>query len=262
MGILVRGSLLGLLVFTTACAGALRPVPPTASSAPASLAAAGFDFGRDTFAFRNEIRARHPDTPDLYANYCFVLARAMRQFFLFARFDPSQPKLDPAEYVERIRLVVSEAPWHGARPPDDRVVIPGYASLRGFSAAQEEAVKRGLGGRFWTLVHPTNWRVTLPVTSGHQETVASEIVADLDQGRLVQLLVTNWPTPELNHTVVAFAYRWTDTALELTVWDPNDPTKPGLITFERPARQFVATRVYDTRPGAIRVFRMYYSWLL
>jgi len=227
-----------------------------------ALLSMAFDFGRDTFAFRNEIRARHPDTPDLYANYCFVLARAMRQFFLFARFDPSQPKLDPAEYVERIRLVVSDAPWHGARPPDDRVVIPGYASLREFSAAQEEAVKRGLGGRFWTLVHPTNWRVTLPVTSGHQETVASEIVADLDQGRLVQLLVTNWRTPELNHTVVAFGYRWTDTALELTVWDPNDPTEPGLITFERPARQFVATRVYDTRPGAIRVFRMYYSWLL
>src|SRR2546430_66456 len=94
------------------------PMARAPSSAPASLAAPGFDFGRDTFAFRNEIRARHPDTPDLYANYCFVLARAMRQFFLFARFDPSQPKLDPAEYVERIRLVVSEAPWHGARPPD------------------------------------------------------------------------------------------------------------------------------------------------
>src|SRR5439155_256568 len=90
----------------------------------------------------------------------------------------------------------------------------------------------------------------------------SEIVADLDQGRLVQLLVTNWPTPELNHTVVAFAYRWTDTALQLTVWDPNDPTEPGLITFERPARQFVATRVYDTRPGAIRHFGICFADLV
>ena len=261
MGILVRGSLLGVLVFTTACAGALPPASPTASVS-ASLAAPAFDFVRDTFAFRNEIRAHHPDAPDLYANYCFVLARAMRQFFLFARFDPAQPKLDQAEYVERVRHVVSEAPWQAARPPDDRVVIPGYASLREFSTAQEAAVKQGLGSRFWTLVHPTIWRVTFPVTRSHQETVATEIVTDLDQGRLVQLLVTNWPTPELNHTVVAFAYQWMETAVQFTIWDPNDPTEPGLITFERPSRRFVATHVYDTRPGAIRVFRMYYSWLL
>ena len=261
MGILVRWSLLGLLVFTTACAGALPPAPP-AVSAPASVAAPGFDFARDTFAFPNAIRARHPETADLYANYCFVLARAVRQFFLFARFDPAQPKLDEAGYVERVRSVVAGAPWHPARPPDDRIVIPGYAGLRDFSAAEEAALKTGLGGRFWTLVHPTNWRVTFPVTRAHQEAVAREIVADLDHGRLVQLLVTNWPTPELNHTVVAFAYRPTETTLEVTVWDPNDPTEPGLITFERPARRFVATRVYDTRPGAIRVFRMYYWWLL
>jgi hypothetical protein len=249
-----------VVLFTTACASLetapLAPLPQQLAAVP------GFDFATDTFAFPNEIRARNPDRDDLYANYCFVLARAMRQFFLFARFDPARPKLDEAQYVERVRRVVAEPPWHPAPPPDDRVVIPGYASLREFSAAQEEAVKRGLGGRFWTLVHPTIWRVTFPVTRGHQETVAGEIVTDLDQGRLVQLLVTNWPTPELNHTVVAFAYRWTDTALALSVWDPNDPTEPGLITFERPTRQFVATRVYDTRPGAIRVFRMYYSWLL
>src|SRR5262249_33449547 len=68
LGILVCGSLLGVLVFPTACAGALAPAP---RSAWASLTAPGFDFVRDSFAFRNEIRARHPDTPDLYANYCF-----------------------------------------------------------------------------------------------------------------------------------------------------------------------------------------------
>lgn len=261
MGILVRCSLLGLIVFTAACAGAKLPVPP-AASAPSSVGAPGFDFARDTFAFPNEIRARHPDTPGLYANYCFVLARAVRQFFLFARFEPAQGRLDEAGYVERVRRVVAEAPWHPARPLDDRVVIPGYASLREFSAAEEAAVKRGLGGRFLTLVHPTNWRVTFPVSRAHQEGVAVEIVDDLDQGQLVQLLVTNWPTPELNHTVVAFAYRPTEMGLELTVWDPNDPAVPGLITFERAARRFVATHVYDTQPGPIRVFRMYYSWLL
>jgi hypothetical protein len=27
-------------------------------------------------------------------------------------------------------------------------------------------------------------------------------------------------------------------------------------------RRFYATRVFDTEPGVIRVFRMYYSWFL
>ena len=123
-------------------------------------------------------------------------------------------------------------------------------------------MKEGLGGRFWTFVHWTNWRVTFPVSRAHQTHVLEAIRADLATGHLVQLLVTNWPTPELNHTVVAVAWRGTAHGVELTVWDPNDPAVPGLITFDVARGRFWATRVYDTRPGVIRVFRMYYSALL
>ena len=60
----------------------------------------------DTFAFPNEIRSRHPDDePGLYANYCFVLARAIRQFAQFVRFDPAAPRLDHAGYVERVTQI-------------------------------------------------------------------------------------------------------------------------------------------------------------
>ncbi len=226
------------------------------------MAAPGFVFARDSFAFPNEIRARHPDTPDLYANYCFVLARGVRQFFAFARFDPAAPRLDHAGYVELVRRVAARPPWRAAEAGAERVVIPGYPGLRAFSQAEEAAVKEGLGGRFWTLVHWTNWRVIFPVTRAHQAEVAGEIVDELRQGRLVQLLITNWPTPELNHTVVAFGYRPTGRGVDLRVWDPNDPADAGVITFDRAAGRFWATRVYDTEPGVIRVFRMYYSWWL
>ena len=167
----------------------------------------GFDFATDTFAFPNEIRARTPDRKDLYANYCFVLARGLRQFFLFARFDPAAPQLTAAQYVERVRAVAARSPWEPAAPPEARIVIPGYAGLRDFSRAQEAAVKEGLGGRFLTMVHWTNWRVTFPVSQDQQAGVAQEIMTELTAGRLVQLLVTNWPKPELNHGVVAYAYR-------------------------------------------------------
>ena len=222
--------------------------------------APGFSFATDTFAFPNEIRARNRGKADLYANYCFVLARAVRQFHVAARFEPAAPRLAPEAYVERVRAVVSRPPWAEPAPEADRVVIPGYANLREFSGAEETAVKEALGGRFWTWVHWTNWRVTFPVNGQHQENVAREIVDELAEGRLVQLLVTNWPKPELNHTVVAFGARETPDGVELTVWDPNDPSAPGVMTFAREARQFFATRLYDTEPGPIRAFRMYYSW--
>jgi hypothetical protein len=253
---------LGLLLLAaaaSACATA-RPLDPgLAGTPPAPL----LRFGVDTFAFPNESRAAHAGKPDLYANYCFVMARAVRQFHRFARFEPAGSRLSPEAYTELVRRVVARAPWAPALPPDERIVIPGYPSLHAFSAAEERAVKAGLGGRFWTLVHWTNWRVAFPVSRDQQEQVAVETVAELRAGRPVQLLVTNIPTIELNHTVVAYAYRLAeDGDVDLEVYDPNDPAGPGTVTFDRAARRFFATRLPGTRPGPIRAFRMYYGPLL
>ena len=148
--ILNRWLLVVVALLTTACASLETPPLVQAPSRPAAVA--GFDFTSDTFAFPNEIRARNPDRDDLYANYCFVLARGLRQFFLFARFDPGAPSLTAAEYTERVRAVAARSPWEPPAPPADRIVIPGYASLREFSRGEETSVKAGLGGRFWTLV--------------------------------------------------------------------------------------------------------------
>jgi hypothetical protein len=250
----------GVALLATACAS-VDPLPSTAG--PERRASVpGVSFSTDTFAFPNDIRARNPGREGLYANYCFVLARAVRQFFAFARFEPRAPRLSSEAYVERVREVAARPPWEPASPLDDRVVIPGYANLREFSRGQEAAVKAGLGGRFWTLVHWTNWRVTFPVTGGHQAAVAREVMDELDAGRLVQLLVTNWPKPELNHTVIAYAYRSAPPGVEFVVWDPNEPGAPGLMTFDTEISRFRATRLYDTEPGLIRAFRMYYSWWL
>ncbi len=227
-------------------------------SAPASLR-----FGVDTFAFPNESRSNNPGKPDLYANYCFVMARGVTQFQRFARFDPVAPRVARAEYVARIKRVVSHVPWEDPLPVDDRVVIPGYASLYEFSHEQEAAVKEGLVGRFWTLVHWTNWRVVFPMPHWQQERVAREAMVELQEGRPVQLLVTNFPTWELNHTVIAYSYGLDPSGNVLfTVYDPNDPREPGRVTFDRAGRRFEASRLYDTHPGPIRAFRMYYWALL
>jgi hypothetical protein len=66
---------------------ALRAAPP----APA------IRFGADTLAFANEKRTIYRNKPDLYANWCFVMARAVTQFQRFARFDPAAPRVTADE---------------------------------------------------------------------------------------------------------------------------------------------------------------------
>ena len=251
--------LLCLMLVLAGCA----TVPPIEPSAPRPRSGAALRFGVDTFAFRNDIRWKNPGKTDMYANYCFVMARAVIQFQRFARFDEAAPRVAPEEYVARVKRVVALAPWEEPRPPAERIVIPGYASLHEFSRAQEAAVKEGLVGRFWTLMHWTNWRVVLPVPRWQQERVARETLVELGEGRPVQFLVTNFPTWELNHTVVAYGYRL-DAAgnILFSVYDPNDPAGPGRVTFDRAARRFEASRLYDTEQGPIRAFRMYYWALL
>jgi hypothetical protein len=253
----------GLSLCLTLVFGGCASAPPIEREATRPLSGAALRFGVDTFAFRNDIRWKNPGKIDMYANYCFVMARGVTQFHRFARFAPELPRVEPEAYTALVRQVVARAPWEEPLPAADRIVIPGYASLREFSAAQEPAVKAGLGGFVWTFVHWTNWRVTFPVTVGQQERVARETLAELDAGRMVQLLVTNLPKVELNHTVIAYDYRIYDGRfLEFIVYDPNEPEEPGRVAFDRAERTFFASGVYDTEPGTIRAFRMYYSPLL
>jgi len=117
-------------------------------------------FGVDTFAFRNDSRIHHRGKPDIYCNRCFLMARAVGQFRRFARFEADGPRLMPEAYAARVWQVIRRGAWRAPLPADRRVVIPGYPSLHAFTGAEEAAVKAGLRGRFWTLVHPTNWRMT------------------------------------------------------------------------------------------------------
>jgi hypothetical protein len=248
---------------TAACASAPATNGGALLGLEAPVAVPTFSFERDTFAFPNMIRSRHPDDePGLYANYCFVLARALRQFAQFVRFDPAASKLDHAGYVERVKQVAARAAYDPAPPSAERIVIPGYANLREFSREQETAVKEGLGGRWLTMFHWTNWRVALPISDDHQERLALTIIDEIRAGRLVQLLVSNFPKPELNHTVVVFESIPKKGAVDFVVWDPNNPDGPGIITFDQGARGFWATDVYDTDPGPIRAYLLYYSRLL
>ena len=218
------------------------------------------EFGVDTFAFRNDSRIHHRGKPDIYCNRCFLMARAVGQFQRFARFEADGPRLDPAAYAARVWQVIRRGAWRAPLPAARRVVIPGYPSLHAFSAAEEAAVKAGLRGRLWTLVHPTNWRMTFPSLPGQQERVARETMTELRAGRPVQLFVTDFPRIELNHSVLAFDYQASgpDT-VDFVVYDPNDPAGPGVVRFDRRDERFHPAPLCGVVVPRFRAFRQYYS---
>ena len=206
-------------------------------------------FGVDTFAFRNDSRIR-----------CFLMARAVGQVHRFARFVPEEPRLASAAYALLVRRITRRAAWRAPLPDAERIVIPGFASLHALSREERAAVKDGLRGRFWPLVHWTSWRMTFPSLPGQQERVARETMAELRAGRPVQLFVTDFPRIKLNHSVLAFDYRAAGAeAVDFIVYDPNDPAAPGVVRFDpRDERSHPAPLCGMSVPS-FRAFRQYYS---
>ena len=220
-------------------------------------------FGVDTFAFRNDSRIHHRGKPDLYASRCFVLGRAVVQFQRFARFEPGAPRLAAEEYTALVQRITRRAPWRAPLPVAERVVVPGFESLHELTREAEAAVKAGLPRRFWTLVHWTNWRIIFPLPRAQQERVAAEIIAELQAGRPVQLLITDFPRIRCNHSVLAFDFRASDPdGVDFSVYDPNDPTVPGVIRFDRLDRRYRPAPLCGVDVPYLRAFRMYCSPLL
>src|SRR5271170_4749321 len=148
-----------------------------------------FDFARDTFAFANELlweyrldtasgkmnfRRREPK-PD-YALRCFVLTRAARQFLYHARFDAGQKIVIDEIYRRLIDEIVSRNPRTPCEP-NNQITIPGFASLREFSAARENLLKAGCGGAWRSYFLRSHWRMVFPISRGHQNRTAENLLA-------------------------------------------------------------------------------------
>jgi hypothetical protein len=263
---LVRSALFAIVVPVVVALIATGLTSALAATAPLSVVlrrpsgTPALRFGVDTFAFRNDSRIHHRGKPDLYANWCFVIARAVVQFQRFARFEPDAPRLAPAEYTALVRRVTRRPVWWAPLPPARRLVVPGFASLHALTRELEAEVKAGLHGRLWTLVHWSNWRIVFPHPHGQQERVAAEAVAELQAGRPVQLLITDFPRIKLHHSVLAYDYVVRGPGLvDFAVFDPNDPSRPGTVRFDPQVRRFRPAPLCGVGVAHFRAFRQYCS---
>ena len=230
-----------------------------------------FDFEQDTFCYANELVweyhydangkwVSHPREPKPeYSHHCFVVARAALQFFYNARFDPGLPVASDAEYRKLIRKVALANPRHILRE-DRKIVIPGYATLRAFSMAQEKILKRECGVAAESYFQRGHWRMIFPFSRAEQAEMAAQLQRELEQKGPIVVHVVRFPQLTINHAILLFASRETPESIEFSAYDPNKPLKPAMITFDRSSRTFDLPANDYFPGGRVDVYEVYHAW--
>ncbi len=230
-----------------------------------------FDFSRDTFAYANELTwtygydtngvwtTRRRDPPPEYSLHCFVVSRSACQFFENARFEPQLPRVDEAGYRRLIRRVVKTS-LRKPLPANERVVIPGYSDLRGFSEDNEYLLKAECGGAWQSYFQRGNWRMIFPFSRHQQLGVAERAAARLKAGHPVLVHLVRFPQLTINHTVVLIDVEALEHSLEFTVYDPNDPSAPTTLKFDTQANTFSFPPDAYWKGGRVDVYELCHKW--
>jgi hypothetical protein len=227
-----------------------------------------FRFSRDSFAFANELIWSYDFDSDgtwrgsprlprpSYTHRCFVLVRTARQFFESARFAPELPPPDPETLRTLVHRVAREDPRRPL-PEEERVVIPGFASLRELSRARESLLKEEIGGVLWSYTERGNWRMVIPFTRAHQRETAERLVASLERNRPPIVHLVRFPRISINHAVLLFAYAELPGSIRFQAYDPNAPDAPTTLTFDRASRTFTLPRNSYFHGGRVDVYEIY-----
>src|SRR5262249_37748018 len=158
----------------------------------------------DSFAYENETTWDYRISPDgreltwtprepppKVALRCGVMARAARQFWVYAVFDPAAPRVSREEYEARAAAVLARD-RRRKTPAPDPIVIPGYPDLHAFSVDHAAFLQTAVGGAWQTYVQRGNWRMIFPFSPREQQRTAETLLAEVRDGKpaLVHVLAS------------------------------------------------------------------------
>ncbi len=229
-------------------------------------AATAFQPDRDGFAFANETVFQHPnqpgasqettlDTPDMpYSRRCFVMTRALLQFWRQSLFEPDAPVLEPEVYRERVRAIVRRPAWLPSCDEKDRIRLPGYRDLREFSAAHPRLLQEELGGGLATYFRLANWRLVMPFPDASQQRTAARLKTGLAEAGPQAVFLTRGTA--MNHAVVVYALEdLPGGGLTFHAVDPNLPDTTMALRFD--GRRFSWPATFYFGGGPINVYLIY-----
>lgn len=250
-------------IFTAGCAHhpPVRPAPQNPT----------FRFSADTFDYANELAWEYdldPETdritthrrepPPDYTLHCFPMVHFARAFYYHARFAPIAPKVSDEEYRRRVSqlLDLAERP----SPPSERILIPGFPTLRTFSREHEDLLKDLCGGAWRSYLQKGNWRMIFPFTRSHQRRIARQLRAELRAGRLPIVHLVTFPELSINHALLLYDFELTPDMIRFSAYDPNCPDQPSVLLFRRGSRTFAFPSNLYFRGGPVDVYEVYHAW--
>jgi hypothetical protein len=231
-----------------------------------------FVFARDSFAYANELvweyrmdpargkrvlSSREPKPQ--YAHRCFALARVARQFFYHAQFAKEQEVASDEVCRQLVRAVIARHPRIPSGP-EEKIVIPGFTGLREFSRVHERLFKLECGGAWRSYFLRSHWRMAMPFTRAHQTRTANNLMATLRQNRLPILHLVKFPAMTINHCIVLFNIRETESGWEFESYDPNNANASEQLTFDRKSQTFFLAPNACWPGGVLNVSHICRSW--
>ena len=253
-----------LVLALAACATPHVPVPATLDS--------GLDPTADTFAYANELYwdydtgvsptpraassgARGADA-EVFGQRCALMARAVRQFFYGARFDPELPRVSDQRYRELVKQVLATDPRRET-PLDDPAVFPGFANLQEFSAHREELLKEKTGGRWRSYLQRGNWRMITPFSPRHQQRTTESLLRSLADGHPPIIHALNFPDITVNHALLVHRAEATATEVRFFSYDPNQPRRDVMLRYDREQATFFMQPTAYFVGGSVKVYEIY-----
>jgi hypothetical protein len=235
--------------------------------APA-LRARDFDLHRDTFAFSNDtvfaygvdeagkLHISKRDKPVEFSHRCFVLTRAVLQFWQFAEFAPHRPKVSRAEYQKLILDVCRVPVWSDG--PREKIVIPGFPDLHSFSVAYEGLLKENLGNWFPSYLRVGNWRMVMGHLRWGQAAAAKWLEQSVREKKLRAIYMARFPW--MNHVVIVYrAHLKPNGDIRFIVYDPNYPNQPSWVDYSQAERSFSFEKRWYFPGGRVNVMRVFIS---
>ena len=272
--------LLGAFIACKPAGWSKEPPPPdvTVGSPPAGPVnpARPYRFDRDVFAFANEtvyqyvdgIASKRKETKEerekRFVQHCFVMCRASKQFRNFARFEPSLSPDDDETLIAKVRKVTRHAAWRTPLPPEERVVIPGYADLRALSKARPGILQRHCGVWWTTYIRPGNYKMFFYWANGakFQGWTQRGLERWLNRNEVFIAYLTTFPKSDINHACLIYARNPRDGRpdkdglLHYFAYDPNHPESPRDMAYNPKTRTFLYQKDWDFVGGKVTVLQI------
>jgi hypothetical protein len=241
----------------------LRAYEPPAAPAPRP-----FRYKTDSFAFANETvwnyvngsvqaDSTHAAQKRDYTRRCFVVTRAAVQFWKFARFDPHAAPLPAAQLAGRIREVTARSVWLPPLPPGQRIVFPGYASLRAISAAAPGIFEANIGLGWPVYFRAGNAPIAMPLDGGTEASLNDEIFHDLGMNYPTTVWLYRFPSLAINHVVVIISGQKSGGRYRYLVYDPNYTNGPKKLDYDASTRTFSYQPTFYFKGGAVDARAIY-----